>query len=166
MELDFDYDKFIVQSLVGNYNWSSITSEGKFYHVGTVPNQKGQSYVLDFRMMIHETQEGYKPISIYSRRAKSPLKDVLEDGKASWDILGTNLSFKKENGDWGSDTNRLLLMERKEFNNLGIGLDDLVEAYIQTVLTSIAIDKMAIRLINTKGGFKRVLCSRRWNSYR
>ncbi len=157
MKMDFDYNKFIVQSLVGNYNWSSTTSEGKYYHVGTVPNQKGQSYVLDFRMMIHATKEGYKPISIYSRRAKTPLKDTLQDGKASWDILGTNLSFKKENGDWGSDTNRLLLMERKEFNNLGIGLDDLIEAYIQTVLTSIAIDKMAIQLLNKKGTFKRKL---------
>ena len=157
MEMDFDYNKFIVQSLVGNYNWSSTTSDGKYYHVGTVPNQKGQSYVLDFRMMIHATKEGYKPISIYSRRAKAPLKDVLEDGKASWDILGTNLSYKKENGEWGSDTSRLLLMERKGFNNLGIGLDDLIEAFIQTVLTSVAIDKMAIKLLTKKGVFKRKL---------
>lgn len=157
MKMDFDYDKFIVQSLVGNYNWSSTTSEGKYYHVGTVPNNKGFSYVLDFRMMVHATKNGYKPISIYSRRAKSPLKDTLDEGKASWDILGTNLSYKKENGDWGSDTNRLLLMERKEFNNLGIGLGDLVEAYIQTVLTSIAIDKMAIKLLSKKGTFKRKL---------
>lgn len=157
MKMDFDYDKFIVQSLVGNYNWSSTTSEGKYYHVGTMPNNKGLSYVLDFRMMIHATKNGYKPISIYSRRAKLPLKNTLDEGKASWDILGTNLSYKKENGDWGSDTNRLLLMERKEFNNLGIGLDDLVEAYIQTVLTSIAIDKMAIKLLSKKGTFKRKL---------
>lgn len=157
MNLEFDYNKFIVQSLVGNYNWSSTTSEGKFYHVGTVPNLKEESYVLDFRLMIHATQDGYKPISIYSRRAKSPLKDHLESGKSSWDILGTNLSYKNENGSWGSDTNRLLLMERKEFNKLGIGLDDLVEAYIQTVLTSIAIDKMAQKLMSTKGGLKRKL---------
>lgn len=157
MQMDFDYHKFIVQSLVGNYNWSSTTSEGKYYHVGTIPNQKGLSYVLDFRMMIHATKNGYKPISIYSRRAKAPLKDDLQEGKASWDILGTNLSYRHENGDWGSDTSRLLLMERKEFNNLGIGLDDLIEAFIQTVLTTIAIDKMAIKLINTKGRFKRKL---------
>ncbi len=157
MKMDFDYDKFIVQSLVGNYNWSSTTSEGKYYHVGTIPNNKGLSYVLDFRMMVHATKNGYKPISIYSRRAKSPLKDTLDEGKASWDILGTNLSYVKDNGDWGSDTNRLLLMERKEFNNLGIGLDDLIEAYIQTVLTSIAIDKMAIKLLSKKGTFKRKL---------
>ena len=48
-------------------------------------------------------------------------------------------------------------MERKVFNNLGIGLDDLIEGYIQTVLTSIAIDKMAIQLISSKGTLKRKL---------
>lgn len=154
---DFDYDKFIVQSLVGNYNWSSTTSTGKFYHVGTVPNKKGDSYVLDFRMMIHATADGYRPLSIYSRRAKAPLKDTLEDGKSSWDVLGTNLSVKKGENSWTSDTNRLLLMERKEFNQLGIGLDDLIEAYIQTVLSTIAIDKMAIDLIGTKGKLKQKL---------
>ncbi len=157
MAQEFDYDKFIVQSLVGNYNWSSTTSSGKFYHVGTVPNRKGNSYVLDFRMMIHATPSGYRPLSIYSRRALSPLKDTLEDGKASWDVLGTNLSVKKGENEWGSDTSRLLLMERKEFNQLGIGLDDLIEAYIQTVLSTIAIDQMAKQLIGTKGNLKRKL---------
>ena len=107
--------------------------------------------------MVHATEKGYRPISIYSRRALSPLKDNLEEGKASWDILGTNLSFKNPDGSWGSDTSRLLLMERKEFNKLGIGLDDLIEGYIQTVLTSIAIDKMAVELISTKGTLKTKL---------
>ncbi len=157
MKMDFEYNQFIVQSLVGNYNWSSISDNGKFYHVGTVPNAKGESFVLDFRMMIHATDEGYKPLSIYSRRAKKPLIDELENGKSSWDILGTNLSFKNEDGSWGSDTNRLLLMERKEFNKLGISLDDLIEAYIQTVLSSIAIDKMAIKLITKSGKLNRKL---------
>ncbi len=157
MNLEFDYDKFIVQSLVGNYNWSSTTAEGKFYHIGTVPNAKGYSYAMDFRMMIHATPEGYKPLSIYSRRALSPLKDTLEEGKSSWDVLGTNLSIKNEDGSWGSDTSRLMLMERKEFNRLGVGLDDLIEAYIQTVLSSVAIDKVAVQLIGTKGKLKKKL---------
>ena len=157
MAMDYDYDKFIVQSLVGNYNWSSVSDEGKFYHVGTVPNSKGESFVLDFRMMIHATKDGYKPLSIYSRRAKSPLSDTLIDGKSSWDILGTNLSYKNKDGSWGSDTSRLLLMERKEFNKLGVGLDDLIEAYIQTVLSSVAIDKMSINLINSKGKLNKKL---------
>lgn len=157
MAKDFEYDKFIVQSLVGNYSWSSTTTEGKYYHVGTIPNKKGNSYVLDFRMMIHATKNGYRPLSIYSRRAKSPLKNDLEEGKDSWDVLGTNLSIKNEDGSWGSDTSRLLLMERKEFNNLGIGLDDLIEAFIQTVLSTTAIDKMAIQLIDENGNLNREL---------
>jgi hypothetical protein len=157
MATDFEYDKFIVQSLVGNYNWSSKVNESTYYHVGTVPNKKGDSFVLDFRMMIHTTKTGYRPVSIYSRRARSPLKDSLESGQDSWDILGTNLSYKNTDGSWNSQTSRLLLMERKEFNNLGIGLDDLIEGFIQTVLSSIAIDKMAIQLLDENGELNRKL---------
>jgi len=157
MKLDFRYSQFIVQSLIGNYNWSSTGTSGKFYHVGTVPDQRIESYVLDFRMMIHNTSTGYKPINIYARRAKKPLVHNLRKGERSWDYLGTNLSIKKDDGSWDSDTSRLLLMDRKGFNRLGIGLDDLVEAYIQTVLSSIAIDKMAINLFNSKGKFRKKL---------
>lgn len=157
MALDSNYDQYIVQSLIGNANWSSHTEQGDFYHVGTIPNKKGESFVLDLRMMIHSTPDGYRPISIYSRSARKPLADKLETGGHSWDILGTNLSYKKEDGTWGSDTTRLLLMERKEFNKLGIGVDELIEAYIQTVLSTIAIDKMAISLIGQKGQLKKKL---------
>jgi hypothetical protein len=38
-------------------------------------------------------------------------------------------------------------MDRKDFNQLGIGIDDLIDAYIQTVLSVIAIDKLAKRLM-------------------
>ena len=48
-------------------------------------------------------------------------------------------------------------MDRKDFNSLGIGIDDLIEAYIQTVLTIIAIDKMAEKLISKKGTFRQKL---------
>jgi hypothetical protein len=44
-------------------------------------------------------------------------------------------------------------MDRRDFNHLGMGLDDLIEAYIQTILSTIAIDKMAIRLTNSRGQF-------------
>lgn len=46
------YVKFIVQSLVGNATWSSVTRSGKFYHVGTIPNKKSNTYVSDLRMMV------------------------------------------------------------------------------------------------------------------
>jgi hypothetical protein len=69
-------------------------------------------------------------------------------------MLGTNLSFKHDDDSWGSDTNRLILMDRRDFNKLGVGLDDLIEAYIQTVLSMVAIDKMANTLVNKQGRFR------------
>ncbi len=154
MKLEFDYDLFIVQSLIGNYNWSSITSSGKLYHVGTVPNQKSNSFVADIRMMVSATPTGIRPLCTYARRAEKPLIGQITDSTNSWDMLGTNLSFKKTDGSWGSDTNRLILMDRRDFNKLGIGLDDLIEAFIQTVLSMVAIDKMAQTLVNKQGKFR------------
>lgn len=154
MELEFDYDRFIVQSLIGNYNWSSTTSSGKLYQVGTIPSPKGATFVADVRMMISSTPDGVKPLCVYARRAKEPLVDHLVEGHSSWDMLGTNLSFKNAAGSWETDTNRLILMDRRDFNKLGIGLDDLIEAYIQTVLSMIAIDRMAKMMINKQGKFR------------
>jgi len=142
MEQEIDYERFIVQSLIGNFNWSSVSNDGKFYHVGTIPSKNGSTYVADIRMMVSSTPDGIKPLCIYSRRATTPLAEKLEEGSNSWDMLGTNLSVKLGENEWGSDTNRLMLMDRRDFNKLGLGLDDLIESYIQTVLSTIAIDRM------------------------
>ncbi len=157
MDLEFDYDLFIVQSLIGNFNWSSTTSTGKLYHVGMMPNQKNQTYVADIRMMVSTTPDGIKPLCTYARRAEKPLVDDIPTGKDSWAMLGTNLSIKNSDGSWSSDTNRLILTDRRDFNKLGIGLDDLIEAFIQTVLSMVAIDKMAQTLVNKKGKFRMKL---------
>lgn len=157
MAKDYEYDQFIVQSLIGNYWWSSNTQEGKFYHVGTMPDKKGESFAADVRMMLRSTKDGFKPLSIYARKAASPLLDHLESGADSWKILGTNLSVKLDQNQWSSDTDRLLLMDRRDFNRLGVGLDDLIQGFIQTLLATIAIDKMAINFIGTKGALKRKL---------
>ncbi len=154
MELEMEYQRFIVQSLIGNYNWSSTSSAGKFYHVGTIPTAKGETYVTDLRLMVSSTKNGIRPLCVYSRRAAEPLADQITTGSDSWSMLGTNLSIKHGENDWGSDTNRLMLMDRRDFNKLGLGLDDLVEAYIQTVLSTIAIDKMCKNLYNSKGKFR------------
>ena len=106
---------------------------------------------------ISATPGGIKPLCVYARRAKKPLLEQIEEGADSWDMLGTNLSIKNPDGSWDSDTNRLMLMDRRDFNKLGIGLDDLIEAYIQTVLSMIAIDKMAQRLFNSKQQFRKRL---------
>ena len=157
MHQEFAYNQFIVQSLIGNYRWSSITSKGRLYHVGTVPNEKGNSYVADIRMMVSATEDGIRPLCVYSRRAAKPLLDQLDSTMDSWGMLGTNLSIKREDGGWDSDTNRLILMDRRDFNKLGLGLDDLIEGYIQTVLSMIAIDRMCIDLTNSKGKFRMKL---------
>lgn len=154
MDRHFEYKQFIVQSLIGNYHWSSRGSRGKFYQVGTMPDKKGNSYVADLRMMVSSSESGIRPLCVYARQALLPLVDRIETGSDSWDILGTNLSIKRDDGGWDSDTNRLILMDRRDFNKLGLGLDDLIEAYIQTVLSTIAIDKMAQTLTNTKGKFR------------
>lgn len=154
MALDIEYERFIVQSLIGNYNWSSTSRGGKFYHVGTIPNTRGETYVTDLRMMVSSTANGIRPLCVYSRRAEIPLADYIDSGSDSWRMLGTNLSIKYDTNEWGSDTNRLMLMDRRDFNKLGIGMDDLIEAYIQTVLSTIAIDRMAQNLYTAKGKFR------------
>jgi len=157
MDLDIEYERFIVQSLIGNYEWSSVGSNGKYYHVGTIPTPKGETFVTDLRLMVSSTNDGIKPLCFYSRRAAKPLVDKIENGLDSWAMLGTNLSIKEGVNEWSSDTNRLMLMDRRDFNKLGLGLDDLVEAYIQTVLSTIAIDKMCKALYNSKGKFRKKL---------
>ncbi len=157
MERDYDYDQFIVQSLIGNYEWSSVSRHGKYYHVGTIPSTKGHTYVCDIRMMVASTSAGMRPLCVYSRRAEAPLLNDVKGPYSSWDMLGTNLSIKLENNNWGSDTNRLMLMDRRDFNKLGLGLDDLLEAYIQSILSMKAIDNMAKQLTNSKGQFRSKL---------
>lgn len=154
MESDYPYDRFIVQSLIGNYQWSSKGTKGRLYHVGTIPNAKGKTFVADLRMMISSTANGLRPLCVYARRAPKPLEDQLTDSSDSWEMLGTNLSVKSEDGQWDSDTTRLILMDRRDFNKLGIGMDDMIEAYIQTVLSTVAIDQMAQTLINKQGKFR------------
>jgi hypothetical protein len=155
MEGDYAYDQFIVQSLIGHYEWSSSSEHGKFYHIGTIPNKKGNIYISDLRVMVYSSPQGFAPCAIYARRAKAPLETKAPEN--SWEVLGTNLSVKIGENQWESDTSRLMLMDRKDFNSLGLGTDDLIEGYIQTVLTIIAIDKMAINLLNKKGQFRNKL---------
>lgn len=156
MNLEHEYDDFIVQSLIGNYQWSTDFMEGKYYHVGMVPNKKNSIFVADLRFMIAATNTGFEPMAMYARRAEKPLSEIIEGGTDSWEMLGTNLSVKTTEG-WDSETRRLKLMDTKDFNQLGFSLDNLIEGYIQSVLSTIAIDKMANQLISSKKLLKKKL---------
>ncbi|CAK9227652.1 unnamed protein product [Sphagnum jensenii] len=153
MDIEHRYDRFIVQALIGNNGWSSLSQAGRLYHVGTIPNLKGNIYAADVRLMIGSSPEGFFPVAIYARRARLPLAEELDAGTQSWDMLGTNLSFKQADGSWGTETERLLLMDSRDFNRVGVGVDDLIEAYMQTVLAVTAIDGLACKLITPKGQF-------------
>ncbi len=156
MSLSHPYEDFIVQSLIGNYHWSTNSSDGLYYHVGMVPNKKKEIYVADLRFMIASTPNGYRPMAMYARRAEKPLTTNLDSTEDSWQMLGTNLSIKMIDG-WASETGRLKMVDQKDFNQLGLSLDSLIEGYIQSVLSTIAIDKLAAELINTKKQLRRKL---------
>ncbi|KAG5519906.1 hypothetical protein PMAC_000183 [Pneumocystis sp. 'macacae'] len=155
MQIDHHYNKFVVQSLVGNASWSSVTREGIQYHIGNIPDKKGKTFVSDLRCMVTVGDlGGFRPVATYARRARKPLLRKLCDDPltTSWEMLGTNLSVKNPDGSFSTESQRLILMDRKDFNTLGISLDDLIEGYVQTVLSVIAIDKLATRLIDVNTG--------------
>ena len=157
MQMEETYDRYIVQSLIGNSSWTSVSPDGELYHVGTMPNKKNQIFVSDIRFMVSNGPDGFRPVGLYARRTSEPLTEELSDGADSWSMLGTNLSIKQGKNEWGSDTNRLLLMDTRDFNKLGIGIDQLIEGYVQTLMSVIAIDNLAIQLINDKGRLKKKL---------
>ena len=149
------YDRFIVQGLIGNLNWSSTTRLGRLYHVGTMPDRRGAIFVADLRMMIGASPEGFFPVALYARRARHALTENTDEGASSWDMLGTNLSVRRPDGSWLTESERLMLVDSRDFNRLGLGMDDLIEAYLQSVQATIAIDQMACRLVTQKGKFRR-----------
>lgn len=152
MSTNSEYNEYIVQQLVGNHNWSSkqifTTDHERYYHVGTIPSKKGNIYVADLRVMIsYDFKRGwFRPLALYARRAKDPLVKVIPEDVDSWSMLGTNLSFKTDKGEWDTETTRLLLMDQIDFNTLGIGIDDMIDAFLQTVFCCVAIDDLATNL--------------------
>ena len=100
--------------------------------------------------------EGFFPVALYARRARKPLTKELAPGAASsWEMLGTNLSIKESSGEWATEPQRLLLMDSRDFNKIGVGLDEIIEAYLLTVLAMLAIDRMAVELVTQKNRFRR-----------
>lgn len=154
MALEHRYDRFVVQALIGNSEWSSRSSSGRLFHIGTVPDKRGDIYAADLRFMVGSGPGGFFPVAIYARQARAPLARSLEGAGPSWEMLGTNLSVRAPDGRWDTETERLLLVDQRDFNRLGVGLDDLIEGYLQAVMSVTAIDRMAARLVSTKGRFR------------
>lgn len=157
MSHEHTYERFIVQGLVGNKEWTSSQGGHCYYHVGTVPNARKEIFAADLRMMVASGPSGFRPIGLYARRARRPLSGRLAPNVSSWEMLGTNLSVARADGGWDAEVDRLMILDRRDFNRLGIGLDDLIDAYVQTVTATCAIDQFANRLLTSKRTLKRRL---------
>jgi len=140
---------------------TSLPSVSPLTHVGTMPNSKSESFVCDLRMMVCATPKGFKPLAVYARRALSATSTPIHSaasaaagsasGKSlSWDVLGTNLSVKLDGNAWDSDTNRLIGASEREWGVVGVSIDDLIDAYVQTCLATTAIDADAVS-VRAKG---------------
>lgn len=136
------YEKFIIQELIDS--------------IGTIPmGPTNDIFIWDLRMMISTTNEGYKPLVMYARKALEPLisdkyidNNINITSKNSRNIYLTNLSEKISENNWNTHSERLITLDEENFPKLGITLDELIDSYIQAVLASVAIDKMAIELWN------------------
>ncbi|WP_035805930.1 ATP-grasp domain-containing protein [Lunatimonas lonarensis] len=142
-------DRYIVQQLIASNHIEGTDPSKNWYHVGTIPDSKGRSYVFDIRMMMHATDEGMRPLAAYSRKANLPLNRPIPEGMDSWDVYGTNLSIKGEDG-WTYADERLMLFDIRNFGLLGLGMDELIQGFLQSVMAVYAIDQQAIRMYNPK----------------
>lgn len=158
LEMDFKNCKFLLQALLGH----SLTADddpAMRVHVGTIPDKKGEKYVFDLRMMVSSGTCGLKPLLVYARKAHTPLPIKLpteddddndDDEYASGhDYYVTNLSVLEHPGTFSSDVSRLVPAAEHCFDALGIGIDLLIEGYIQTCMAVHAIDELASELLET-----------------
>lgn len=159
MSVKHFYDKFILQSLVGNEKWATkknFPAEGRYYQIGTKPNEKNEVFVYDIVFTVTSTNdEGFLPVSIHFRRARKPLVDDVNEIESSWELLGTNLSVKVigKKDSWNVENERLMVFDDECFDErVQLDEDDLIDSYIQTVLTTIAIDRLCVELHDEGGG--------------
>jgi len=149
MDTEHPYDHFIVQGLVDDAVPGQTTA--LYRHIGTAPDTDSERYVYDLRLIVGSGAEGMRPIGGYSRKALAPLDGKGNRTGNAWEKFGTNLSYKDANGAWKTAEDRLIPLCSEGFEALGLGLEQLVEAYVQTVLAVIAIDKMAHSLLDEAG---------------
>jgi hypothetical protein len=123
-----------------------------WYHVGTIPDNKGRSFAFDLRLMMHATEEGMRPLAVYSRRSRFPLNTPLPEDMNSWEVYGTNLSVKGEDG-WTYADERLMLFDVRNFGQLGLGIDEMIKGFVQSIMGVYAIDQNARKTFGDKPSF-------------
>jgi hypothetical protein len=140
--------KYLLQELIFS-NRQDDTKNLHHYHIGTLPDLKNRIFAFDVRMMIHATTEGMRPLAGYSRISRYPLNQKLPDNLTSWDLYGTNLSVKSDQG-WEYDDARLMIFDIRNFGRLGLGVDELIQGFLQTCMAVFAIDSQAKKIYDSK----------------
>ncbi|SIT04506.1 ATP-grasp domain-containing protein [Belliella pelovolcani] len=138
-------DEYLIQELIHSNFSKNLDPTKAWYHVGTIPDSKGRSFAFDLRLMMHATDEGIRPLAVYSRRSRFPLNQELPEDMNSWEVYGTNLSIKGEDG-WTYADERLMLFDIRNFGQLGLGIDELIKGFIQSAMAVYAIDQNAIKI--------------------
>ncbi|MCC5921501.1 MAG: hypothetical protein LAT68_13940 [Cyclobacteriaceae bacterium] len=138
---------FLVQQLIHANYVQGTNPESSWYHVGSLPDKKGRTYAFDIRLMMHATEEGIRPLAAYSRKSRHPLNEPIPEGMSSWEVYGTNLSVKEEDG-WSYEDQRLNLFDIRNFGQLGLGVDELIRSFVQSVMAVYAIDQHAQKMFD------------------
>ncbi len=112
----------------------------------------GSARIYDLRLLVAAGSEGFRPIAGFARQARSELAFPLQQ-KAVRDQLVTNLSYRDTRGEWATDTSRVVPLDETHFESLMLTLDDLVEAYVQSVMSVVAIDQLATSLSDDRDRF-------------
>jgi hypothetical protein len=142
-------DHYLVQQLIHSNFSKGLDPSQAWYHVGTIPDSKGRSFAFDLRLMMHATSEGLRPLAVYSRRSGFPLNQDLPENMNSWEVYGTNLSIKGEDG-WTYADERLMLFDIRNFGQLGLGIDELIKGFVQSSMAVYAIDQNAVKTFGEK----------------
>lgn len=149
---DNNYQKYIVQELLGHANWIPEPSETARFHRGSTNGSQRDPHprVFDMRMMVTRGENGWQFVTANGRFAKKPFTGDINAHSVS-DVLKTNLSVKQKSNRFDSDSSRLIPIHDQGFNRMALSLDDLIEGFIQTTLSAVAIDRLAQRLVHEDG---------------
>jgi hypothetical protein len=142
------YDRFVVQELVNDVP-TSAGSLPEDVQLGTRADHRGRRFAFDLRMMVCSGPRGFEPVAAYARRARDPLGSDAPAMRR----FATNLSSRDAGGAWTVDDSRLVPLGVAGFELLGLSLDDLIDAYVQTVLSVWAIEQMSRSLLDGRGDF-------------
>ena len=78
---------------------------------------------------------------------------AAKSASMSWLQLGTNLSVLTGDLTWSTESERLIMADTRDFAMLGLGIDDLIDAFVQSCLAVTAIDDQAAALLHPDGSF-------------